>query len=257
MQGISRSLHTLWTIFKHEFGLYWISPIAYLVGAAWLFLGGFFFSRALGAFNGGGFGFGGGIEPSMSYTLAPMAFLLMFLAPALTMRLVADEIRSGTHELLLTSPVRDWEVIVGKWLCVWGVFSVFIVITLLYPFILAWRGSPDQGTMITGYLGFWLWAGAVLAIGVLASALTQYQLIAFMIGEGIALVLFLADGASSLITQPTIGTILSEITLTSHFHRTMLERGLIDPVDLAYFIGLMALSLFLATQTLSMRRWRA
>ncbi len=257
MEGVGRSLHTLWTIFKHEFGLYWISPIAYLVGAAWLFLSGFFFSRSLGAFNSGGFGFGGGPEPSMIYTLAPMAFLIMFMAPALTMRLVSDEIRSGTHELLLTSPVRDWEIIVGKWLGVWGVFTVFILITLLYPLLLAWRGSPDQGMMITGYLGYWLWAGAVLAIGVLASALTQYQLVAFMIGEAIALALFLADGAASLITQPTVGEILSELTLSAHYQRTLLSRGLIDPVDIAYFVGLMAISLFLATQVLSMRRWRA
>ena len=108
MSDFNRSIHTLWTIFKHEFSLYWISPIAYLVGGAWLFLSGFFFSRSVDAFNQGGLGFGS-LEPSMSYTLSPMAFLLMFLAPALTMRLVSDEIRSGTHELLLTAPVRDWE----------------------------------------------------------------------------------------------------------------------------------------------------
>jgi ABC-2 type transport system permease protein len=186
-----------------------------------------------------------------------MAFLVMFLAPALTMRLVSDEVRSGTHELLLTAPVRDWEIIVGKWLGAWGAFTVFILLTLPYAFILTWRGTPDQGLMITGYLGYWLWAGTVLAVGVLASALTQYQLVAFMIGEGVALLLFLADRISQLITQPTIGEALSQLTITEHYHRTMLDSGLIDPVDLAYFIGLIAICLFLATQVLSTRRWRA
>src|SRR5689334_9442115 len=103
MEGISRSLHTLWTIFKQEFSLYWISPIAYIVGAIWLFFSGVFFSYYLGSLNqssGGLSLFGGGMTPNQALqgTLSPMAFLLMFLAPALTMRLVADEIRSGTHE---------------------------------------------------------------------------------------------------------------------------------------------------------------
>src|SRR5215212_7457826 len=130
MEGISRSLHTLWTIFKQEFSLYWISPIAYIVGAIWLFFSGVFFSYYLSQLNqSSGFSFFGSMSPNeaLTGTLSPMAFLLMFLAPALTMRLVSEEIRSGTHELLLTSPIRDWEIIVGKWLGAWGVFTVFIV----------------------------------------------------------------------------------------------------------------------------------
>src|SRR5687768_6346342 len=123
MEGVSRSLHTLWTIMKHEFSMYWISPIAYAIGALWIFFSSAFFAGSLGQSNqSGGCTAFGGLEPSMRYVLQPMSFLLMFLAPALTMRLVADEIRSGTHELLLTSPVRDWEIIVGKWLGVVGVF---------------------------------------------------------------------------------------------------------------------------------------
>src|SRR5687767_4113834 len=120
MEGFQRSLHTLWTIFKQEFSLYWLSPIAYIVGGIWLFFSGVFFAYYLGLVNQSGAMamFGGGADPNQAIqgTLSPMAFLLMFLAPALTMRLVAEEIRSGTHELLLTAPVRDWEIIVGKWL---------------------------------------------------------------------------------------------------------------------------------------------
>lgn len=259
MGEFNRSLHTLWTIFKHEFALYWLSPVAYFVGAIWLLFSGFFFSRSLGAFNqtgGGMFGFGG-LEPSMEYTLAPIVFLMMFLAPALTMRLVSDEIRSGTHELLLTSPVRDWEVIVGKWLGVWGAFSVFIVISLIYPLILIWRGTPDVTSIVLGYLGYWLWAGAALAIGVLASALTQYQLVAFLIGMGALLFLFLADAASTLITNPLVGDVMNQLTLSAHYQDTMLSQGLLRAIDLAYFLGLIAVCLFLATQILNSRRWRA
>ncbi len=257
MEDLTRSLHTLWTIFKHEFRLYWISPIAYLVGGAWLLLSGFFFSVSLAQFNQSGGFFFGASEPSLIGTFSPMTFLIMFLAPALTMRLVSDEIRSGTHELLLTAPVRDWEVIVGKWLGVWGAFTLILLLTLPYAFLLVWRGTPDQGMMITGYLGYWLWTGTMLAIGVLASALTQYQLVAFMIGEAIALALFLADRVGILITQPVISEVFNQLTFSAHYRDTMLTRGLIEAVDLAYFIGLIAIALFLATQVLSMRRWRS
>src|SRR5688572_8202109 len=248
MADISRSLHTLWTIFKQEFSLYWLSPIAYIVGGIWLFFSGLFFSYFLTTLNqSAAFGglFGGDPNEAIRGTLGPMAFLLMFLAPALTMRLVAEEIRSGTHELLLTSPVRDWEIIVGKWLAVWGVFTVFILVSLIYPAILAWRGTPDTMNIVLSYLGYWLWSGAVLAAGVLASSLTQYQLIAFLISEGIALLLFLTDLFSQLITNPAIGSILGQISIGAHYQESMMQLGLLRWLDLAYFVGVISICLFL------------
>ena len=257
MNDAMRSIRTVFTIAGQEFNLYWQSPIAYVVGAAWLLVSGLFFSITLSQLNQGGGQLGFAPEPDLVGVLESMAFLLMFISPALTMRLVSDEIRSGTHELLMTAPVRDWEVIVGKWLGAWGVFTVFILIMLVYPFILVWRGSPEQGQLITGYLGLWLWTGTITAIGVLASSITQYQLVAFMIGEAVALGLFLANAAGNLIRQPLINEILNELTFREHLYTSLIERALIDPVDIAYFVGLIAISLFLATQILSMRRWRA
>jgi ABC-2 type transport system permease protein len=250
MRGIGRSLHTLWTIFKHEFALFFVSPIVYLVGAIWLLLAGFFFVIPLGDINQGF------AEPSMQYMLQPMVFLMLFVAPALTMRLVSEEVRAGTHELLLTSPIRDWEVIVGKWLGVWAVFTVFILITLLYPFLLVWRGSPEQGLIITGYLGLWLLSGATFAIGILASSLTQYQPVAFMIGMGFLIFFWLSDAVPRLVTNNFMADVLGQLSLTAHY-RNMVQRALLDPVDIAYFVGLTAIFLFLAAQILSTRRWRA
>ena len=260
MEGVRRSLHTLWTITKHEFALYWVSPIAYIVGGIWLFFSSLFFSLNLNQLNqsGGNAFFGGGMSPNdaLSSTLNTMAFLLIFLAPGLTMRLLSDEVRSGTHELLLTSPVHDWEVVVGKWLGVWGVFTVFILISLIYPALLLWRGTPDRTQILTGYLGYWVWAGAVLAIGVLASALTQYQLVAFIISVVTTVAMFIANAFGNLITQPTLGEVFRQLTLTAHYQESMLN-GTLKWVDLAYFIGLIAICLFLATQFLNSRRWRA
>lgn len=266
MEGITRSLHTVWTIAKEEFNLYWVSPIAYLVGAVWLFFSGLFFALLLQDLNQGGMF--GAAAPEMRGVLSNMAFLIVFLAPALTMRLVADEIRSGTHELLMTAPVRDWEIILGKWLGVWGVFTVFILISLLYPAVLIWRGSPDVALLITSYLGYWLWAGTVLAVGVLASAVTQFQLVAFILGLFGTLILFLAgifaDIVSQLVTAvapnspaSAVSEVFYQLSVRTHYFDTMLQRGLIEWVDIAYFAGVIAICLFVATQMLSSRRWRA
>jgi ABC-2 type transport system permease protein len=250
MQGVGRSLHTLWTIFKHEFALFFVSPIVYIVGAIWLLFAGFFFVNPLGYINQGL------AEPSMQYMLQPIIFLMLFVAPALTMRLVSEEMRAGTHELLLTSPIRDWEVIVGKWLGVWAVFTVFILITLLYPFLLVWRGSPEQGLIITGYLGLWLLSGATFAVGVFASSLTQHQPVAFMIGMGFLLFFYLSDAVTGLVPYNFLADVLGQLPLTAHYSN-MVQRALLDPVDIAYFVGLAAIFLFLAAQILSSRRWRA
>ena len=250
METFSRSFQTLWVIFKNEFTSYFASPIIYLVGAIWLLIAGAFFSLSLVGFNTGQG------APSMAGMLQPMVFLMIFIAPALTMRLLSEERRSGTQELLLTSPVRDWEVIVAKWLGAWAVFSVFIIITFVYPILLITRGTPDVPLMITGYLGLWLMSGACLAIGTLASSLTQFQAVAFMMSMGGLLFLWLSTFITRLFTGVLVADVLNELALDSHF-RSMVQRAVIDPIDIAYFFGMIAVSLFLATQVLSSRRWQA
>ena len=251
MSEVGRSLQTLWVIFKHEFSLFFISPIVYFIGAGWLFFAGLFFSFAMNNYNSGY------AVPSMTSVLGSMAFLLIFIAPAITMRMVSEEIRTGTHELLFTAPVRDWEIIVGKWLGSWGVLTIFILLTVPYPLILLWRGTPDTGLILAGYLGIWLLSGAVLAIGILTSSLSQYQLVAFMIGMAVLITLWLSDAFVSLVSGAVISDVLTELTLQSHYHDTMLSRGLVSPLDIGYFVGIMVLSLFIATQILGTRRWRA
>lgn len=248
MQSIGRSLRAVWIILKHDFNLYFQSPIVYLIGAVWLFLAGGFFSFSLSYINQGF------MEPSMQSMFDPMIFLMIFIAPALTMRLVSEELRAGTHELLFTAPVRDWEIIVGKWLAVWAVFTIFMLLTAPMPFILVARGNPDQGLILTGYLGLWLMGGATLAIGVLASALTQYQLIAFMISLGTFVFLWVAQAVTQLINSELLVDVFTEISFIPHY-QNLIDRAVIDPVDITYFVGLIAVALFLATQMLSTRRW--
>jgi ABC-2 type transport system permease protein len=252
----------LWTVFKREFALYFISPIFYLVGGVYLLFAGLFFTASLVSFNQGF------DEPTMNGVLQPMLFLTMFFASAITMRAMAEENRQGTIELLLTAPVRDWEIIVGKFLAAWAVVSVLIVIMLIYPFILAARGNPDQGVMMSGYLGLWLLSGMMLGVGILASSLTQYQLLAFFISLFALLMQWLAWFLADLVEQlfasvratgVTVASIVSQVldnlTIPEHYSRML--TGLINWSDIAYFVGLIALCLFLAAQRLQMRRWSA
>lgn len=250
MQSVGRSLRNLWIIFRHEFNMFFLSPVVYLIGAVWYFLAAGFFSLSLFSMNQGF------LEPTMISMLDTMIFLMIFIAPALTMRLVSEELRQGTHELLFTAPIRDWEIIVGKWLAVWAVFTLFILLTAILPVILISRGNPDIGLILTGYLGLWLLGGATLAIGTLASSLTQYQLVAFMVTMGLLIFLWVSDGVTQIIQSPAVNSVLSEMSLTNHYY-SLVSRAIIDPVDIAYFVVLIVISLFLATQMLSTRRWSA
>lgn len=249
MEGVQRSLSTIWVIAKQEFNLFVISPIIYFVSAIWLFLVGLFFAITIGQINSGG------AVPSMSNPLDTMVFLLVFLAPAFTMRSISEELRSGTHELLVTSPVQEWEIVVGKWVGIMLVFISFIFIPmLLYPAILLWRGNPDIALLATGYGSLLLSAGATLAIGLLASALTQYQIVAYLISVTIMIFMLIAEGVgNNLINNQLVADVFSEITLTGHY-RTLLNRPLVDPVDIAYFIGIIVICLFVASQILTSRR---
>jgi ABC-2 type transport system permease protein len=254
MESVGRSLRNMWIIAKQEFSLFFSSPLVYFLGAGWLFFAGLFFIPWLGLFNQG-------YELSVNGMLQTLAFLAIFMAPALTMRMVSEEIRTGTHELLFTSPVRDWEIITGKWLGAWGVMIAFTLLTLVYPLYLFTLGSPDPGQIISAYIGFLLLWGMVLALGMLTSSLTQYQLVSFIIGFVTLIVLWVAgsfvNAVYTLIPSQILQTVMQEVTIQAHLHDTMLGRGIIRPVDIAYFVGLIAIFLFLATQVLGSRRWRA
>ncbi len=246
----NQPLHGLWAVFKQELSLYFATPLVYLIGAVWFFFAGGFFSLTLYNINM----FGG--ELTLAGVLSVLVYLMIFIGPALTMKLLSDEYRAGTHEILFTSPIHDWEIVVGKWLASFTVFTLFMAISFIFPIILIIKGNPDITLILTGYLGLWLMAGAVLAIGTFASSLTQYQLVSFMIGFGILLFLWLSEIGASLVNNQTVKDAFSQLSLISHYE-SLIARAVIDPVDLAYFIGIMILSLFMSTQVLSTRRWNA
>lgn len=230
-------------IARRELGSYFRSPLAYVITAAFLVIAGYFFSV--------------NVIFSRQATVRPlfqtMYTILLLLAPALTMRLLAEEQKSGTIELLLTSPVREFEVVIGKFLAGLAFFGAMLVLTAYYPLLLSLYGNPDKGGIVGGYLGALLFCGAIVSVGLFTSSLTQNQIVAAVLSFAILLILWVVDGLSSVFGG-TIGALLSYVALYPHFND--MTRGAIDTKDVVYYVSLILIALFLTWRTLEARRWR-
>jgi len=178
-------MRNIWTIAKREYKLYFKAPIAYIIAFIILLILGILFYGNLQA------GMMQGYAPGVEVIMGPLVTLFLFGVPAITMRLLAEEQRMGTIELLLTAPVRDYELVVGKWLGGWLFLLTIIAVTLIFPFVLNTMVEPgiDQGPLMTGYLGLLLLSAALVAIGVAISALFSNQIAAFFTTLGVLLVL--------------------------------------------------------------------
>lgn len=234
-----------WAIAKRELTAYFASPVAYVVTAAFLLIMGLLFGFVLG-------------EPLQrsEASLAPVwgsaPVIMLLVAPALTMRLLAEEQRTGTIELLLTAPVSDWEVVLGKFLACVVLYLTMLVLTLYYPFILVVFGSPDLGIVAASYVGAFLLGTAFLSIGLLASSLTQNQVVAAMISFGLILLFWLVSFLNSFITGQA-GEIISYLSIVNHYGDFL--QGIVSTKDILYYLSITAGALFLATRSLETRRW--
>lgn len=243
-------MRNIWTLASREFKLYFSSPAAYLVAAMLLVVMGIiFYTNVVGAMLNQ-------FPPNTQVILGPLVTLLLFATPAITMRLLADEQRQGTMELLLTAPVRDYELIVGKWLGGFLFMLSILLLTWLYPIYLNQIVDPgiDQGPLLSGYLGVMLFTAALVAIGVAVSSLFSNQIAVFFTTLGVYLVLWLV----SLPTQAMGGAggeLLRYLDFSEHFYTTFYQ-GVIDSSDIIYFLSITALALFLGTMSLEIRRWR-
>ena len=169
------------------------------------------------------------------------------------MRLIAEEQKLGTIELLLTSPVHDWEVIIGKYLASLTFLIALVALSLFFPLLLFVYASPDPGPIYAGYLGLLLYGAASLAVGMLTTTLTNNQIVAAVVAMGILLALFFADLAFGAVGG-TAGEILGEIGTKSHFDD--FARGVIDTKHVVYYISVITFFLFLSVRALESRRWR-
>ena len=251
-----------WAIFRKELKLYFSSPIAYAVLAIFSLIAGWFFANVFVYYAR--VSMQAAMNPMMGRDLSiidglfrplfqNMSVIMLLMMPILTMRLFSEEKKSGTIELLLTYPLRDGEVLLGKYLAALTVFAAMLALTLTYPALVAWVTPVEWGPLATGYLGLLLQGAAFIAIGILISSLTENQIVAAVSTFGILLIFWVISWASDT-AGGTWGRILSHLSLTEHFDS--FSKGVIDTKDLIYYLNLIILSLFLTLRSLDSKRWR-
>jgi len=242
----------MWTIAKKEYQSFFHTPIAYVIGVVvFLVLGIYYWLMLSWAIQSQSF------IPEISSILDLLLFPMYFIAvPVLTMRTVADENRTGTLELLMTAPVRDWELIVGKWLGTYLFFLTLIAITWIYPFVLNLLVEPgiDQSLLLANYLGLCLFTAALTAIGVFISSLFKNQIAALITSLGVIILLWIISSPAQLMTG--FGAdLLNYLSITNHYYETF-RIGIVDLKDIIYYLSLTFFTLFLATRAIEARRWK-
>lgn len=247
-------MRNTWTIAKREYDNYFNSPLAYVVAFAILLPLGIYFSlimwvSAQQAMYGGG-------APESTPINWLFVFLMIFLSPALTMRLLSDEARMGTLELMLTAPIRDFELVAGKWLGAMLFVLSLALLTLIYPIIMNNFVSPgiDWNVILSSYVGLILICSALLALGVGISAVFTNQFAAFFSTLGLFFFLWFMIGLPASYLQAG-GEVLNYLSLSTHFSQT-LNVGTVTLGDITYYLSLTALGLFVGTTAIEIRRWR-
>jgi ABC-2 type transport system permease protein len=250
------------TICRKELNTYFRSPIAYGVMAFFALIAGYFFYVAVVIFTrramesqmmGQSFPMDVG-EWVIRPVFSNISVIGLFLIPMITMRLFAEEKRSGTIELLITSPLHDLEIILGKWLAAMILYAAMLGLSLLSMLLLFIYGSPDLKPMLVGYLGLLLQGGALLAIGTWISTWTRNQIVAGVAGFAICLLLWVLSWVTEF-SSGTFSSIISYLSVLSHFES--FQKGVIDTKDLVFYLSAIFVGLFLTARSLESLRWRA
>ena len=246
-----------------ELRQYFHSPIAYLVITIYAVLCGYFFYALTGTFVVESFRMqmsGGAMPMSLNDMVVRPLFagiltvVLLLLAPLITMRLYAEEKRTGTIELLLTSPLTDLQIILGKFFGALGLYLVLALLTFLYIGLLFLYGNPDAKPLIANALGFVLFGAALLSLGMWVSTFTRNQIIAAVVSFALFLLLFVLDWISTFSTG-VAGRVLSYLSLTTHFDG--FTKGVIDSSDLVYYLSIIVLGIFLTARSVEALKGRS
>ena len=252
----------VWPIFKKEMRLYFTSPIAWVILTIFLFIAGYFFYSIFAFFTLASMQ--SAMNPAMGRDLnvtdsvlrplfSNVSVILLLLMPLVTMRLFAEERRSGTIELLLTYPVRDGAVLIGKYLAGFALYAMMLACTLVYPALVAYFARVEWGPLATGYLGLLLMGATFLAVGIFASSLTENQIVASITTFGVLLI-FWVIGWSSDYLGGAWGRVLSHLSLIEHFDS--FAKGVLDTRDVLYYVDFTIVALFLTLRSLEARRWK-
>jgi ABC-2 type transport system permease protein len=230
-------------ITNREFKAYFNSPVAYFVISIFLIMVGILFFIPFFSQD----------RVSMRSFFSLVPFLLVFFVPAITMRLIAEERRSGTIEMLITMPVRDVDVILGKFFAALLLLVVALVLTLPYAITISNFGNLDWGPVLGGYFGLLLMGAACLSLGLLASSWTENQIIAFVVGLFLSMFFLMLDQFMIFLPSGMVG-LFEYLSFGAHFRNA--ARGIIDSRDVVFFLSFIVGCLFFAFRSLESRRWR-
>lgn len=255
-------MRNIWIICRKELGSYFVSPVAYILLAMFGLIFGFFFWNALAEF------IVEGLQMQMRGQTFPMnvnewvispllhnvTVIGLFLIPLITMRLFAEEKRAGTIELLVTSPVSDLEIVLGKWLAAVILYSCMLLFTALNFAFLFKYGNPDWKPVLTAYLGLLLQAGGMLAIGTFISTTTKNQIVAGAVTFGVCLLLFVFGWVSAY-ESALWARVLSYLSVATHYDS--FDKGVLNSKDAVFYLTVIFLGLFFTTRSMESLRWRS
>jgi ABC-2 type transport system permease protein len=226
-----------------ELRSYFVSPLAYVVAAFFMLVAGYLFSLILYHTK----------QANLQPLFSNLAVMFLLITPALTMRLLADERRTGTIELLMTSPITDRELVLGKYLAAVLYLVFLLALTLVFPIILAVSAKPDWAPIWTGYLGTLLLGASFMALGVLASSLTSNMIVAAMITFAFSLVVWLLPSAGQMFggAANDVMTYMSVIN-----HQENLGRGVLDSTDILFYLSFIIACLFMTVRSVETYHWR-
>jgi len=244
-------------IARREFTAFWSSPVAYVVLSMFLVLSGLFFFGSLSQFldmvrKSGQEGVDVNQQLIRSY-LYSVSVMILFLLPLVTMRLLSEERRQGTLEVLLTTPTRESALVLGKFIAAMGLFTVMMIGPAVHVGLLFLFGSPDRVPVLTGFLGLFLSGGVYLALGLFFSSVTQNQVVAATLSFTVFLLLWLCQWVSTMTAGP-VSVFLGYISLAGHFEN--FGRGVLDTSDLVFYLSWIGGGLFAATQMVLATRWK-
>ncbi len=247
-------------IAQKELRAYFASPIAYVVVAMFALLFGYFYVAMLYWFMSQsmqGQMMGGGSlnvnQQLIRIVLQNAAVVILFVLPMVTMRSYSEEKRSGTIELLLTSPVSDLQIILGKFLGAMALYALMLAVTLIHIGLLFVYGNPEWRPIATGYLGLLLLGGCFIAVGLLISSLTRNQIVAGMLTFAVMLLFWVVDWMGNF-AGPNVGAVLNYLSITSHLDD--FAKGVIDTKHVIYYLSFITFGLFLTARAVDSERWR-
>lgn len=229
-------------IFRREIFAYFFSPVAYIVISVFLLITGWIFTSEMFLAN----------DSSLRSVFSFIPFIFLFFVPAITMRLLSEERKSGTIELLFTMPISDIEIVLGKYLAGLGLLITALVFTIPYALTIIILGDPDIGMLVTGYLGLVLMGASYIAVGTFASTISGNQVVSFIIAFLIIFVLWLIDKFLMLV-PPVLVPFFQYLSIDYHYSN--INRGVIDSRDIVYYLSLIVFMLSLAKLSLESRKW--